>query len=255
MQNQFALWLAIMFGFTSCAEETDTDDSTSGPDLVGTWMEVRTTRVDDDWLSTERSTIIVERDGDQLRFRNCVDDASATATLQDDTTVVINSNRYPDLRLSGADTLTATLDNTDVTLQRIDTATRPVLAALSLQQPGNLDVWTQLCLETRVSDDDGYRLAFRASNSLMGVMVAMDFESDVAFTQQTFGYPDAQRTVSGHFALEGQTGTLSDPSGSLVISDSTTRDFQANLFMTSSDSSTIEINGLLNVDPQWFEAE
>lgn len=257
MQNQFALWLAVMFGFTSCAEDADDSNGGREPDLVGTWMEVRTTQSGNDWLSTERSTVIIERDGDQLRFRNCLDDASVTATAQNKT-VIVNSTRYPELQLSDDDTLTAvtTVNNTEVALYRLDTTTSPVLADLSLQQPGDLDTWTQLCLETRVSDDDGYRLAFKASNSLMDIMVAMNFESETPFESAQFEYPDVQRPVTGQYALPGgDTGSLSDPDGTLVISESGTRDFQANIFMDSSHGGTIEIDALLNIEQQWFDSE
>lgn len=255
MQNQFALWLAIMFGFTSCTEEGE--DNSRDPDLVGTWMEVRTTQVGGDWLSTERSTVIVERDGDQLRFRNCLDNSSVQASVKNKT-VTVEGNRYPDLNIS-EDTLTAvsTFNNTEVVLYRLDTTTSPVLASLSLQQPGELDMWTQLCLETRVSDNDGYRMAFKASNVLMDIMVTMDLQSDTPFDPSaTFSYPDAQRTVSGSYTLPGgDIGTLTDPAGTLIISESSTRDFQADIVMTSSHGGTIEISGLLSVEQQWFDTE
>lgn len=272
MQNQFAVYLAVMFGFTSCTE-TETDESTDGLNdtaLVGTWVEVRTTYAvveessEPEWSSTHRKTIIVEREGDTLHFRNCLDGTSVTATLEN-AEVTLEGDDYPVLRLSGEDMLIADEDvgDTEVTLTRFSASTNAVMASLNLTQPGNLSIWTQLCLETVVSDSDGYRMAFKATNSLLGVMVGMDFESptqfDVAQTIPYGGEGEAD-TVTGEYAVPDLgTGTLANPVGSLVASESTTWDFLADLTMVSTgdddSSGAVQITGTLNVDPEWFNAE
>lgn len=263
MQNQFAVWLAAMFGFTQCTEVV-TEDTTPIPEteLVGTWVETRVTRAtaDDsaDWVSTHRKTIIVERVGDTLRFRNCLDDISATATVAGGQ-VTLTTGNYPTLQLSAPDTLTgaAKVGNTEVSLSRVSEYANAVLAPLELIQPQAMNTWTQVCLETLVADQAENRLAFKARNALAGVTVGLTFTFASALQSDQYDYPDQQNEVAGIFAISGVgTGDLSEPRGSLVVSEDALVILQATLTMLNSlDSSDIPIDGVLNIDPEWFLAE
>lgn len=269
MQNQFAVWLAAMFGFTQCTEVV-TEDTTPLPEteLVGTWVETRTTRAaaDDsaDWVSTHRKTIIVEQVGGVLRFRNCLDDASVNATVAGEQ-LTLTAGDYPTLRLSAPDTLTgvAKVGNTAVSLRRVSEYANAVLAPLELTQPQAMNTWTQVCLETLVADQAENRVAFKARNSLAGVTVGLTFTFATAFQSQQYDYPDLlnspdeQNSVTGIFAISGVgTGALSEPRGTLLVSEGTEVNLYATLTMLNSlDSDDILIDGVLNIDPEWFLAE
>ena len=68
---------------------------------------------------------------------------------------------------------------------------------------------------------------------------------------------DPDNDVTGSFILPDiGAGTLSNPEGTVIVSNSDTLDFQANLTMWNSlDDSDVQIEGLLNVNPDWFAAE
>lgn len=271
MQNQFAVYMAAMFGFTSCSElvTDETNPELANEALVGTWVEVRTTRTsvdsDADWVSTHRKTIIVEKVGETLRFRNCIDDSSATATVSGDQ-VTLSSDRYPILNLSEPDVLSgaASVGNTSVSLRRVSEYTSAVLASLELSDPREMKTWTQLCLETLVADQLENRVGFKASNSLAGVTVGMTFVSMTPFVADQYLYPapGGEHDASGAFVLPGSepgtslSGNLSNPSGTVVVSATSSMVFNAALTMTASpgDEAT-NIGGLLEIDPEWFDTE
>jgi hypothetical protein len=272
MQNQFALWLAAMFGLTQCTEELETQDTDPAPtiELAGTWMEVRTTfdTTNDErvWSGTERKTIIVEKVGDGFRFRDCVEDTEVAATV-DEEDVTLSSGDYPVLRLSEPDTLTAVENtgDTEVALYRLTTNTQAVVAQLDLSQPQAMNTWSQLCLGTVVAPAAENSLRFKAVNTvplLSGdVVVGMTFGFPQPVAPGTYDYPDPQSllTVTGVFSLPGETeaGILSEPDGTLEVSGSDPWTFDADLSMTNSldAENPLTITGVLSVDPQWFEAE
>lgn len=269
MQNQFAVWLAAMFGFTQCSEVVTEDTTPPASDLVGTWVEVRTTLTSADsnvdWVSTHRKTIIVEQIGETLRFRNCLDDTTAIATAVGDQVTLATGN-YPVLQLSAPDTLTgaASVDNTTVSLRRVSESANAVLAPLELIQPQAMNTWTQVCLETLVADQLENRVGFKASNSLAGVTVGMTFVSLTPFAPQPYTYPapDGEHDASGVFVVPGSvpgtslSGTLSNPEGTVTVSATTNMEFSASLTMTSSPGDdTFPIDGLLEIDPEWFDTE
>lgn len=264
MQNQFAVWMAAMFGLTQCTEDLETEDTDPLPTsaLVGTWMDVRTQYtsegVDRDWVDTQRRTVIVELDGDILRFRNCLDGETVEVTVEGDTLTPADDS-FPVLRLSGDDVLVPVNDTgtTDVALYRQSSA---VLADLALTEPREISVWTELCLETGVSAVGQSRLAFRATNVYVGATIGMEFESPFAFDAEqilSYGGEVDDGTVTGAYDVATiGAGTLSNPRGSLVVSESSTWDFTASLTMTSSqDGGDQPIEGVLNVEPQWFNGE
>ena len=269
MQNQFAVWIAIMFGFTSC---TETPDEQFASDLVGTWMEVRTTYAEGDSeepISIHRKTVILEKVNDRLRFRNCLDDTHATATVEDEK-VTLSGDEYPVLELSDDDTLTAveTTDDTEVALYRVSTETNTVMADLSLTQPQSMNTWTQLCLDSVVAEDDVNMLSFKAVNSLLGLTVGMTFTFDAPIVQGQYEYSDAidTHTATGVYEFPGDlnstvAGTLSSPDGtmSVAVVEDFPWEFTAELTMDSAgdDGSTgeIVINAILNVEPEWFAPE
>lgn len=264
MENQFALWLAIMFGFTSC---TLTEEEQFEADLVGTWIEVRTTHSTDgsaEWVSTERKTVILERVNDRLRFRNCIDDTHATATILDEQ-VTLSGDDYPTLELSDDDTLTGVtaIDGAEVVLERYSSEVNAVMASLDLDQPGDLSDWTQICLETLVSESGDSRLAFKAINSVVGVTIGMNFESTTPFNvAQTLTYSSLNEDdiATGEYDVLGVgAGTLSEPNGTLIVSDNVTWDFLAEMAMVSTaedvSSNPVSIDALLKVEKRWFETE
>lgn len=269
MQNQFAVWLAAMFGFTQCTEVVTEDVTIPASDLVGTWVEVRTSLTsadsDADWVSTHRKTIIVEQVGETLRFRNCLDDTTATATVDGDQ-VVLSGGSYPVLKLSATDTLTgaAKVNNTAVSLRRVSENTHAVLAPLTLTQPQPMSTWTQVCLETLVADQLENRVGFKASNALVGVTVGMTFVSLTPFVADQYDFPAQGGThnATGMFVLPDAvpgtsvSGTLSEPNGTVVVSATSNMEFNAALSMTASPGDdTIQIDGLLEIDPEWFDTE
>lgn len=265
MENQFALWIAIMFGFTSC---TMTEEEQFETDLVGTWIEVRTTHStdgNDEWVSTERKTIILERVNDRLRFRNCIDDTHATATVLDEQ-VTLSGDDYPALELSDDDTLTGVtaIDGAEVVLQRVSAEINTVQAELELTEPQPMNTWTELCLQTLVSDSGENHLAFKATNDFVGVMVGMTFVFDAPIASDQYDFSNAidTQTATGVYELPDEeapvTGTLSEPVGTLIVTanDNIPWDFQADL--TLQDSNTdgeIDVAGLLQVDSEWFNPE
>lgn len=272
MQNQFAVWLAAMFGFTSCSElEIEETDPAPTIELAGVWMEVRTTfnTTNDvrEWSSTERKTIIVENVGDGFRFRDCLADTEITAAV-DDENVTLSSGDYPVLRLSESDTLTAVENtgDTEVALYRLTTNSQAVVAQLELADPMEMSTWSQLCLETVVADAAENRLSFKAVSTVPGltgdVVVGMTFGFPTPVAGGLYEYPDPQSllTVTGIFSLPGQPeGTLSDPyvGSTLDVNESDPWTFQANLSLVNSldPDNAVPIRGVLSVNPQWFEME
>ena len=263
MQNSLLILVGTMFGLTQCAElPLDEETTVENVNVVGTWMEERITydTAGDtrDWVSTHRRTIIVEMVDDSLQFRDCLDDTTVTATVEGDL-VTLDSADYPVLQLNAEDTLEASessdTDATVVTLHRFTTSTTTALASLSLTQPRPLSAWSQLCLDSVVAPASANQFSFKATNSLLGVTVGLTFDFAEPVTAMQYDYADIDNDVSGSFILPDiGAGTLSDPVGTVIVSD--TLDFQANLTMRNSlDDSDVQIEGLLNVNPDWFAAE
>lgn len=265
MQNSLLMMLGALFGLTQCAE-VQLDDTTTVEDVnvVGTWMEERTTYDTSgdtrEWMSTHRKTIIVELVDNTLRFRNCLDDSAVTATVDGDQ-VTLDSADYPVMQLDATDTLVASESSdtaeTVVTLHRFTTSTSTALAQLSLSKPRPLSTWSQLCLDSVVAATDANQFSFKAINDLYGATVGLTFDFADRLAEIGYVYPNADNQISGSFILpDTGAGSLSNPVGSVTVSKSTTMDFMADLTMTSSlDDSAIQVVGTLNVDPDWFVSE
>ena len=258
MQNQFAMILAAMLGLTQCTEEFETEKAESEPtaELAGTWMEVRTTNDSDgNWESTWRSTVIVEKQGEQVIFRDCIDNTALTAEVVGQR-VTLPSADYPVMQLRGGNRLVPVGNDSSVELRRLDASSQAVLADFFMDQPTANADWTSLCLQTLVSDTQPNQLGFRASNSLMGAVVGMTFTMADPIADGQYEYPDADNSISGTFAITGLAdGTLSNPVGTVVISTGSTLELQADLDMdNSATGGDIGLSGLLRVNADWFEA-
>lgn len=260
MQNQFAMLLAAMFGLTQCTEKLEKENAEAEPtaELAGTWMEIRTTQDNAGaWQSTERKTIIITGQGASVQFFDCLDDTRLTANVVG-TSVSLPSADYPRLQLEGGNRLVsfASVGTTQVELRRLSTSTQPVLASFAMSAPQPNSDWSRLCLQTFVSASEPDQLSVKASNDPMGAVVGVTFTMAESFVAGQFTYPHLDNDVSGTFAITGlATGDLSNPDGTLVISESDTLDLQADLTMdNSATGSGIGLSGLLQVGTNWLES-
>lgn len=223
----------------------------------GTWI-----RTNDNYYTANgqtfklrRQTIVVEQEGDQLRFTDCIEGTSAVATV-DNNTVTFLSAGIPSLQVVNDATLQSTLDfggaKTDVVLTKVSDETEYRIAELDLEVrvPAVVSNWDQVCVETVLQGSTLIKV--KTVDNASAVSVGLNIVLSGAVSPGQYEFPSATQSLDGYLNSVLDV-TLFNPTGTLIVTQSSTTDFLLDVeFENDVDNTLVPVDGSIYFDPVWF---
>jgi len=256
-------------GGGSSGSDDSAPASLSNTNLSGTWVQTNVnyaklnSQADYEWVKTRNQTIIIEEANGAVRLTDCMTGTGADASKSGNS-LVFALPQIPQLQFVDANTLQTEVSctscmppsRTKVQLQRASSDTTTALAAVSIVDPVAVTQWDQVCVESIV---DGYlqnSVKIRATESNENVTLTASFTAATPFEAGVYTYPAATASVSATLVTEMGSLGLSNPTGTLVVSENATTDFTTDLIMQSGlDGSDVSVQGEIEFNPRWFVAE